>query len=131
MTVIIVIAAFALIVEVLFCVGSYRIKRNSAASALNPTDAGGSQAGLDFLPEVISSLALVPPLAGPTPPSGHPSPDVVRATGRGLNKDYYCADDVAITITDTELWLEVGKGNLLRVKRIKRMQVNDWRKVSA
>jgi hypothetical protein len=103
------------------------IKRHPVASA-SPSDIGGSRAGFDILPCVTSSLALASPLARTHAPPSAPDPlGAVLATGRGLNKDYYCADDVAITITDKEIWLEVDKDNLTRVKRIKRLVVDDRR----
>ena len=125
---------FFLLFAILFCVGSVVIsefRKAPAASALNPTDAGGSQAGLDFLPEVISTLALVPPLAKTHAPPSAPDPlGAVFAMGRGMN-DFKSAESVAITIERDKVWLEVNGVNVFRAYNVGIVQVDDRREVSA
>jgi hypothetical protein len=102
--------------------GLCAIQKDPAASRLPLPDAGGSWAGFD-LP---GSLAFASPLAGPAPPSGHHSPDVVWAMGRGMN-DFKCADSVAVTIEGDKVWLEVDGVNVFRAKNIGLVQVDDRR----
>lgn len=114
------------------CVGSYLWLKstNPAASRTLPLpDVGGSQAGFDFLP-CPSSLARVPPLTRPTPPSGHSSPDVVWAMGRGMN-DFKSARSVEVTIDRDKVWLEVDGVNVFRAYNVGIVQVDDRRIVDA
>lgn len=118
-----------LALAIFVCVGCCVLLRRKPAAMETPFRAAGPRAGFDILP-CPSSLVTAPPLTRPTPPSGHSSPDVVWAMGRGMN-DFKSARSVEVTIDRDKVWLEVDGVNVFRAYNVGIVQVDDRRIVDA
>lgn len=105
--------------------GLCAIQKEPAVSTVPPVGFGGPRGRLDPLPIPGSSRALASPLAE----FGPPNLDArgVQASGRGHHLDRYCADDVAVTITNDRIWVDVDGTDSVRIYRIKRLSIDDRR----